>query len=298
MEETVTTGAQVDVEHVVEPLIDVDPPAKPAPAAEEQKTDTVEGEAPPKTEVETTEQQEAHKQSKFQRRLERQKTARIQAETRAQIAEERLAKFEAQSKQQPEGEPKRNDIDPETGEPYDYDVFLRRVSRWEARQVGIEERKAEREARQGQEKQTQLTEQQRKLADTWLEREKQFQTSTKDYGDVVKPFVDSPEGLGAFSDMARTAMIESELGPQLLHYLASNEDVSERIADLSPPQQVKELGKLEVKLSTPVPKKTSSAPAPPTPVSQGRSAPAGYSENMSDTEYAAWRKTQGARWAR
>lgn len=59
----------------------------------------------------------------------------------------------------------------------------------------------------------------------------------------------------------------SDVGPDLAYYLGSNVKEAERIARLSPILQAKEIGKLEVKLSSePVTKKTTSAPAPISPV--------------------------------
>lgn len=63
------------------------------------------------------------------------------------------------------------------------------------------------------------------------------------------------------------AIQSSEIGPDLAYYLGSNPKEAARISQLSPIQQGRELGKIEVKLATTPPvKKTSSAPAPITPV--------------------------------
>lgn len=261
---------------------------KPAPVAEDQKTEPA-ADVTAEPEQETTEQQEAKKQSKFQRRLDRQKTARIQAETRADIAERRVAELEAQSKPQPaSGEPKREDF------PDDYEAYLRAVARHDARQETAATLKAEREARQGKEKQGTEAARNEKLAKDWTEREKTFQSATKDYEETVMPFVD--DELQSFSQQARMAIVESEVGPNLLHHLATHLEEAERIAGLSPNRQIAELGKLEEKISAP-PKKTTSAPAPITPVNGGKTASKDISK-MSQEEYEQHRKSQGARWAR
>lgn len=269
---------------------------KPAPAAEEQKTEQPAAAEETAQPEETTEQQEAKKQSKFQRRLDRQKTARIQAETRAEIAEKRLAELEAQSKPQPSGEkePQRNDIDPKTGAEYTYEDYLRAVAKYDAKQETDKTLKAEREARQGKEKQGTEAARNEKLAKDWTEREKTFQSATKDYEETVMPFVD--DELQSFSQQARMAIVESEVGPNLLHHLATHLEEAERIAGLSPNRQIAELGKLEEKISAP-PKKTTSAPAPITPVNGGKTASKDISK-MSQEEYEQHRKSQGARWAR
>ena len=68
----------------------------------------------------------------------------------------------------------------------------------------------------------------------------------------------------------------SDVGPDLAYFLGSNIKEAERIARLSPILQAKEIGKLEVKLTNePVTKKTTSAPAPISPVTaKGGNSPA------------------------
>lgn len=276
----------------LEPLIDVDPvepAAKPAPGAEEQKP------RPPADDAEvvpeTTEQQEAKKQSKFQRRLDRQKSARVAAETEAKLLREQIARLEAQPKQpQDTGEPQREAF-------ADYETYLRAVTRYDAKQEASAALKTEREASQVRDRQQQDNVSQEKIAQQWTEREKAFQATTKDYEDVVTPYVSDEEGLGRLSDGARRLIVDSEVGPHLLHHLASNSDVADRIADLSPLRQLVELGKLEDVVKAPA-KRVSNAPDPIKPVGQGRSAANGFSENMSDAQYKEWRKGHGAKWAR
>lgn len=284
-EETVTTQTQVDLPPS---LIDVDPP-EPAPAADAKKAD--EPEAPDenaKPPEETTEQQEIKKQSRFQRRLDAQKSARIAAETEAKLLREQNAKLEAQlspHKQLDAGEPQRDQFDDDVS-------YLRAVARHEAKQIADASIKQTRD----EEQRSKATASQTKIANEWSDREKVFQAATKDYEDVVMPYVE--DGLKDLSDGARAIIVESGVGPNVLYHLASNPDVVERISALSPLRQIVEIGKLEDALSAPVAKKSSNAPAPIKPVGQGRTSVNGYNENMSDAEYETFRKSQGARWAR
>lgn len=91
------------------------------------------------------------------------------------------------------------------------------------------------------------------------------------------------------------ALIDSDVAPQLMAYMASNPEEVERIAKLSEARQAVELGKIEVKLQS-APKTTKAAP-PITPVGARGSASPNVSE-MSMAEYKAYRQKQGARWAR
>jgi hypothetical protein len=66
----------------------------------------------------------------------------------------------------------------------------------------------------------------------------------------------------------------SEIGPELAYHLGTNPSEASRIAKMSPYLQAKEIGRLEGKLlSEPPARKTSSAPAPITPVRPKGSPP-------------------------
>lgn len=289
---------------VNEPIPQSKPPAdgaevkKPIPDAADEGTKPAakEGEVVEGGETATPEQVEAKKQSKFQRRLDRQKTARVAAETETRLLRERLADLEAKQKPQAQAgdpqEPKREDFE-------QYEQYLRAVTRYDAEQVSSKALKAEREERQKAERERTSATEQQKLAKNWSEREAEFQKTTKDYLDVVQPFIE--DGLDSLSEMARRAIAESELGPQLLHHLGQHDDVAESLAELSPLQQVKALGKLEDKFAKPAAKTgkvASDAPPPVSGAKPGASAIKGYSDNMTDAEYRELRKGQGARWAR
>jgi hypothetical protein len=103
--------------------------------------------------------------------------------------------------------------------------------------------------------------QKQELADAYHDKEEQAREKYDDFEQVVY----NPS-LRITNVMAETIQA-SEVGPDLAYYLGSNPKEAERIAKLSPYLQAKEIGKIEVKLAdNPPVKKTSSAPAPITPV--------------------------------
>jgi hypothetical protein len=99
--------------------------------------------------------------------------------------------------------------------------------------------------------------------------------------------------------MAAT-IYHSDIGPDVAYYLGQNPDEAERISELSPLLQAKEMGKIEAKvIANPPAKKTSSAPNPINPVSGGHSAnPSRDTQDprsikaMSDSE---WIRAENAR---
>ncbi len=76
--------------------------------------------------------------------------------------------------------------------------------------------------------------------------------------------------------MAQTIQA-SDVGPDVAYYLGTNVREAERIARLSPFLQAKEIGKIEAKLAdNPLVRKSTSAPAPITPVTARTSGNPAY----------------------
>ena len=72
--------------------------------------------------------------------------------------------------------------------------------------------------------------------------------------------------------MAETIQ-SSDIGPELAYYLGSNPKEAERISRMTPLSQAKEIGRIEAKLAADPPvKRTTSAPAPISPVTARASA--------------------------
>jgi hypothetical protein len=112
--------------------------------------------------------------------------------------------------------------------------------------------------------------QRQETVDAYHDREEQAREKYDDFEQVVY----NPS-LRITTVMAETIQT-SEVGPDLAYYLGSNPKEAQRIAKLPPYLQAKEIGKIEVKLAdNPPVKKTSSAPAPITPVTaRSTTAPA------------------------
>jgi hypothetical protein len=104
--------------------------------------------------------------------------------------------------------------------------------------------------------------------------------------------------------MAETIQ-SSEIGPELAYYLGSNPKEADRISRMSPLSQAKEIGKIEAKLvSAPPVKKTTSAPAPISPVTARSSGSPAYdttdprsTKTMTDSQWIeAERRRQQKKW--
>lgn len=99
------------------------------------------------------------------------------------------------------------------------------------------------------------------IDDAYAERVEKAMEKYNDFDQVVQ----NPN-LRITEVMAETIKA-SDIGPEVAYYLGSNPKEAERIAYLPPLQQAREIGKLEAKVASEPPvKKTTSAPAPITPV--------------------------------
>ncbi len=143
---------------------------------------------------------------------------------------------------------------------------------WEAK------RQAEIQARSETEKIT-------RLAQDFMQRASKFREEHPDFDLVIQ----SP----VYTDTMREVILQSEEGPQLAYYLGlpENRMEAERIANMPPLLQVKELGKLAAKLSKPT-KKTSEAPPPINPVKGAGGPVAKNPDEMSIEEWMRWRREQ------
>lgn len=270
-------------------------PATPAtPVAEQEKpaeqaptTETVEETEKPSDEVKadkTFTQAELDeivqkRIAKFERKAERQ---RIEAETRQKIEQEYANK------------PAPLPDEPNVEDFSDYGDYLKAAAKWEVKQ----ELAAERETQaKSQQQATAAQEQQRK-------QERQsliFEQGNNKYDDFDEIAISTGEHLKSkglsFSPQMVDTLIETDNGADIVNYLGTHLDEAERIAKLSPYGQAKEIGKLEDKLASKAPLKTSNAPAPVTPISSGKSSTKSL-DDMTTEEYIADARKRGAAWAR
>jgi hypothetical protein len=104
--------------------------------------------------------------------------------------------------------------------------------------------------------------------------------------------------------MAETIQ-SSDIGPELAYYLGSNPKEADRISRMTPLSQAKEIGRIEAKLAADPPvRRTTSAPAPISPVTARSSGVSAYdttdprsTKTMTDSQWIeAERKRQIKKW--
>jgi hypothetical protein len=110
--------------------------------------------------------------------------------------------------------------------------------------------------------QREAAKQQSQVLESYHEKEEEARNKYEDFEQVAY----NPK-LPITNVMAE-AIQSSDIGPELAYHLGTNPKEAERISKLSPLGQAKEIGRIEAKLAASPPvKRTSSAPAPISPVS-------------------------------
>jgi hypothetical protein len=141
--------------------------------------------------------------------------------------------------------------------------------------------------------------QQSQVLESYHDLEEEARTKYDDFEQVAY----NPK-LPVTNVMAETIQ-SSEIGPELAYYLGSNPKEAERISRMTPLSQAKEIGKIEAKLvSAPPVKKTTSAPAPISPVTARSSGAPAYdttdprsTKTMTDSQWIeAERRRQLKKW--
>lgn len=155
-----------------------------------------------------------------------------------------------------------------------------------------------------QESATQLTEQEVNRRAHQIAEEKAFtdrcndiaRVGTKDFPDFMDKFAELSAEIPTFKDNRPTpfmeAILDSDSPAALLHHIASNPDLADELADLSPRQQVRRLALIERDMGAKeAPPKPSNAPKPIQPVKP--TATAGGPDPGKDPEaWIAWRNAQ------
>ena len=126
----------------------------------------------------------------------------------------------------------------------------------------------------------------------WTDRITAVKADLPDFEDVVA----SSEV--AVSDQVRDAILESDVGPQVLYHLAENPEFAQKLSEMSTITALREIGKLEARFEKKEPAKAAAtkqrAPAPIKPIKGGGSAmdvPIN-SDGVFHGSYQAWKQAR------
>jgi hypothetical protein len=159
--------------------------------------------------------------------------------------------------------------------------YIKAQAQFEAKQIV----KQDREESRKRESETQSQRRLQEAGSKFEERAQSLREKHPDFDDVA-----FDEYL-PITDAMRDAMLDSEVGPELLYYLGNNLREAARISRLSPYAAAREIGKLEAKLPD-LAKPTTGAPAPITPVKPKSAASEGPSEGDDMKDWIKKRRKQ------
>jgi len=277
MTDETQAAAQPSAEDVSAALLtDGQPAEQPKPEAEDQSGDDAAAAAAA----------EAAKPKKTaQERIDEVTAARRAAERRAEEAERReQALLDRLSNKTPapapQGGPSQDDEEPKPDkyEFGDLDAnFIRDHATYHARKAFREE----------QAKATEANERRAALA-KFDARADEIASKHDDFFDVVGADFSKAVKLG--TPQMNQAIVESEIGPDLAYHLAKNPAEARRIAALSPISQVREIGRLEARLSEPSAPKAKTATDAPPATPQVRGAGGQFKVAADTTDFAAFEK--------
>ena len=147
--------------------------------------------------------------------------------------------------------------------------------------------------------QREAAKQQSQVLESYHDKEEEARSKYDDFEQVAY----NPK-LPVTEVMAETIR-SSDIGPELAYYLGTNPKDAERISRLAPLAQAKEIGKIEAKLASDPPmKRTTSAPAPISPVTARSTGSPAYdttdprsTKTMTDSQWIeAERLRQRKKW--
>jgi hypothetical protein len=242
----------------------------PAEAVEEstEPTEVVEQSEPEEAEAEAKQEGERKQNPKLERRFseitkqreEARKEAQREREAREAL-EQRLAALEG--KQQPA----KVDLDekPQPSQFSDAFEYAEALAEYTADKRIADMKRQEAEAKEAEQRQQVITQ--------WTVKVEEAKKSLPDFDDIVA------SSDVVVNDDIRDAILESDVGPQILYHLAENDEVARKIAGLSPKAALREIGKLEARFEAkpevekPAPIVKSKAPAPIQPIRGGKGTP-------------------------
>ena len=246
----------------------------------------------PEAKEEAEEQKPEKQKDKLNKRFDKVTQRAKQAEAEARELREKLKSYEAGNTQQPQQETVRSEDKPQASQFNDAFEYAEALAEWSAenalKQRDVQE--AQRKAQEAQEK----------VLKTWNEKIEKAKAELPDFDRMVK------SSDIVVSDPIRDSILESDVGPQLLYHLASNEDFAKELTEMPISKALKELGKLEAKFEAKEEKpskadkketvSSSKAPEPIRPLSGGKVG----KDVMIDTNgefhgtYAQWKAARQA----
>lgn len=223
------------------------------------------------------------KRNSFKKRLDRMRRRESEARREADYWRQQA---HINNQKQPEKETVKKDSSKPRSEDYDSnDDFIEALTDWKTKQA-IDDYDKNMSKKSNEKRQIEV-------ARNWQSKVNEFKVNHPDFDEIMEDVSDI-----SIADPIRDAILEA--GPEVLYELAKDPDEASRIASLSPYSAIREIGKIEARLSKKTKKTTTTkttttkAPPPMEPVKGGGSKGISniYDPNISQAEYEKLRIKQ------
>jgi hypothetical protein len=247
---------------------------------------TEESSSEPKAEDEAEEAEKP--KDKLEKRFSKISKQRDEANARAEQLESRLRDLEARANPQPIAQTANVDDKPQASQFNDAFEYAEALAEWSAekalrdRDIAESQRKAD--------------EERNKVIENWNQKVAKAKSSMPDFDEIVA------SSTTVVSDAVRDAIIESDVGAQILYHLASDDEYAESLSKMPAIKALKEIGRLEARFEVEdkpeVKARTvtqSKAPAPISPLKGGKSAGADVLVDTNGEFYGSYAQWKAAR---
>lgn len=265
---------------------------EPTEAVETAEPAQNEEQSEPEAKEDAKKQEPEKAKEKLNKRFDKVSKRAQEAEAKAAELERQLQELKAGNVQQQEPEKAQVTDKPQAHQFNDAFEYAEALAEWSAENAlkQRDEQEAQRKAQEAQER----------LTKAWAERIEKAKADLPDFDRWVQ------SSNIVVSNEIRDAILESDVGPQILYHLATNEDEASALTDMPTAKALRQLGKLEARLEakveTPKAEKkkesvsSSKAPEPIKPLSSGKVG----KDVMIDTNgefhgtYAQWKAARQA----
>lgn len=243
-----------------------------APVETEQPAEVEQTEETATSDEQQTEETEGNEKPRRKRGAER-RIAQLTRKTHELEAQLQALQQPQNPTQEAAKEPRREDFD-------SFEEFLRADANYQVDQRLAQERE------ESQKRETE-TAQQRQAQEIAERRDDLVDAGVDAYADFEEVAGDPDLQI---TDVMRDAILESATGHDIWYHLGQHPQKAEKIANLSPINQAREIGLLEASLK--VSKKPSNAPPPPKPVGTRNEATNALRDDLSTEEWIKRRTKQ------
>ena len=187
----------------------------------------------PEAKEEAKKQDPEKSKDKLNKRFDKVTQRAKQAEAEALELREKLKSYEAGNVQQPQQETVKAEGKPQASQFNDAFEYAEALAEWSAENALLR-RDAEEASRKAQEAEA-------KKIESWNKKLEKAKEEMPDFDRIVQ------SSDVVVSDEIKKAILESDVGPQVLYALASDEDYARKLTEMDSVKALKEIGKLEAK---------------------------------------------------